>query len=46
LKTDLDSYNDNNAHGAEIQLCFNFAEDVEERMMPSEYPESRPEEDY
>lgn len=45
LKTDLDSYNDNNKHGTEIQLCFNFTEDVDERMMPSEYPESRPEED-
>ncbi len=46
LRTDQDSYNDNNKHGAEIQLCFDFTEDVDERMMPSEYPESRPEVDY
>lgn len=43
LKIDLDSYNDNNKHGAEIQMILDFTEDVNERMMPSEYPESRPE---
>jgi len=37
LKTDLDSYNQNNSHGVEIQLSFNFTEDLEELDMPTEY---------
>ena len=37
LKTDLDSYNQNNRHGAEIQLSFDFTEDFEELDMPTEY---------
>ncbi len=37
LKTDLDSYNQNNRHGAQIQLSFNFTEDLEELDMPTEY---------
>ena len=45
LKNDLDSYNENNIHGVEIQLCFDFTPDVNENLMPEEYPDSRPEED-
>ena len=43
LKTDLDSYNDNNPHGAQIQMTFNFTEDLQELDMPSEYPDRKPE---
>jgi hypothetical protein len=42
LKTDLDSYNDNNPHGAQIQMSFNFTEDLHELAMPSTYPDSKP----
>jgi hypothetical protein len=42
LKTDLDSYNDNNLHGAQIQMSFNFTEDLEELAMPQEYPAHKP----
>lgn len=45
LRKDLDSYNDNNKHGAVIQMCFDFNDDVNERLMPDEYPDSRPEDD-
>jgi hypothetical protein len=37
LKTDLESYNQNNSHGAQIQLSFDFTEDLEELDMPPEY---------
>lgn len=37
LKTDVDSYNDNNAHGAAIQMVFDFTEDLAELEQPSEY---------
>ncbi len=43
LKTDLDSYNDNNPHGAEIQMTFDFTEDLHELDMPQEYPQRKPE---
>lgn len=43
LKTDLESYNENNKHGACIQLSFDFTEDLEEAEMDTEYPEERPE---
>ena len=43
LKTDLDSYNDNNLHGAQIQMSFDFTEDLQELDMPEEYPARRPE---
>lgn len=43
LKTDLNSYNDNNLHGAEIQMSFNFTEDLQELDMPQEYPARKPE---
>ena len=39
LKTDQDSYNDNNKHNAVIQMSFNFDEDLEEGELPDEYPE-------
>jgi len=42
LKTDLDSYNDNNPHGAQIQMSFDFREDLHELSMPVEYPERKP----
>ena len=37
LKTDLDSFNQNNSHGVELELSFDFREDLEEMDMPSEY---------
>jgi hypothetical protein len=43
LKTDLDSYNDNNVHGAQIQMSFDFTEDLRELEMPQEYPARKPE---
>jgi hypothetical protein len=43
LKTDLDSYNDNNPHGAHIQMMFDFTEDLHELDMPREYPHRKPE---
>ena len=44
LKNDADSFNDNNVHGAHIQMTFDFTEDLLEAEMPSTYPESKPEE--
>lgn len=44
LKTDADSYNQNNPHGAEVQLSFNFEEDLAELEQPTEYnPGPQPE---
>lgn len=37
LKTDRDSYNDNNPHGAHIQMSFNFEPDLEELAHDTEY---------
>lgn len=37
LKTDVDSYNDNNKHGAEIQMVFDFSDDLAELEQPTEY---------
>jgi hypothetical protein len=42
LKTDLDSYNENNNPSIEVQLSFNFSEDVAEREMPTKYPDKKP----
>jgi len=42
LKTDLDSYNDNNSHGAQIQMSFDFTTDLHELTMPVTYPKSKP----
>lgn len=38
LKTDADSYNDNNVHGAQLELDFDFNEDLAEDSLPTEYP--------
>lgn len=38
LKTDQDSYNDNNRHGAQIQVSFDFTEDLAELEHPTDYP--------
>lgn len=43
LKTDVDSYNDNNPYGAQILMDFNINEDLREMEMPEEYPDKRPE---
>lgn len=46
LKLDTDSYNDNNPHGANIQMLFNFEPDVIESEQDTEYnPPPPPEED-
>lgn len=38
LKIDQDSYNENNKHGAQIQLSFDFTEDLAEMEHPTSYP--------
>jgi hypothetical protein len=38
LKTDVDSYNDNNPHGKYIEICFDFRDDLEEAGQPTVYP--------
>jgi hypothetical protein len=48
LKRDTDSYNDYNTHGANIQMSFDFTEDLLDLEASGEYPESpdaRPDED-
>ena len=42
LKTDVDSYNDNNSHGGYCQLPLDFTEDVAEREQPSKYNPKQP----
>jgi hypothetical protein len=42
-KTDMDSYNDNNAYGAHLEMSFNFDEDLAEMQQPSKYPDAPPE---
>ncbi len=42
LKSDKDSYNDNNPHGAYIEMSFNFDEDLAELDHPTEYPDAPP----
>ena len=42
LKKDVDSYNDNNLNGANIQMVFNFSEDIAEREQPTKYRPSQP----
>jgi len=37
LKTDVDSYNDNNKHGVRIQMTFDFTADLMELEQPAEY---------
>ncbi len=38
LRTDVDSFNDNNRFGKRIQLCFDFTEDLAESEQPEVYP--------
>ena len=37
LKTDVDSYNDNNRHHDHIQMTFDFTDDLAELEQPAEY---------
>ncbi|MEN6335651.1 MAG: hypothetical protein ABFE01_15475 [Phycisphaerales bacterium] len=37
LKTDVDSYNIHNGHHVNIQMCFNFMDDLAELEQPTEY---------
>jgi hypothetical protein len=37
LKVDVDSYNENNQHGAHIQMCFDFTKDLAELAQPTQY---------
>lgn len=43
LKTDVDSYNDNNRHGEFIEMSFDFTEDLAELEQPVDYPAFTPE---
>jgi hypothetical protein len=45
LKTDRDSYNDNNSHGAYIQMSFDFESDLEELAQDTEYKPTFPKDD-
>jgi len=38
LKTDVDSYNDNNPHGKYIEICFDSRDDLDEAAQPKVYP--------
>jgi len=38
LKTGLDSFNENNTHGAYIEMTFDFSDDMAELDQPSDYP--------
>jgi len=38
LKTDVDSYNDNNKHNAYIEICFDFGDDLAELEQEAVYP--------
>ena len=40
LKRDQDSYNDNNQFGAQIQMSFNFDEDLAEMEHPTEFDDN------
>ena len=44
LDTDRNSYNDNNKYGAQLEMSYNFDEDLAEMSNPTEYPE-HPEDD-
>jgi hypothetical protein len=39
LATDISSFNDNNKHGAHIEMSFNFDEDLADLAHPTDYPE-------
>jgi hypothetical protein len=38
LKLGVDSYNENNPHGAYIEMSFDFSDDLAEMEQPTEYP--------
>jgi hypothetical protein len=38
LKTDVDSYNDNNSGGHYVEVSFNFGDDMAEAEQPTTYP--------
>ena len=38
LKTDVESYNENNPHGKYVELSFDFREDLAEAEQPTTYP--------
>jgi hypothetical protein len=42
LKTDVDSYNDNNAHGGSFQLVLDFTDDADERAQSTSYRPRQP----
>lgn len=42
LERDVDSFNDNNTHGASYLLALDFGPDVEEREQPTEYRPKNP----
>lgn len=42
LKTDVDSYNDNNMHGGFYQLLLDLTDDVAEREQPTKYTPRQP----
>jgi hypothetical protein len=42
LKTDVDSYNDNNTDGKMIQTSLDFRDDVAEALQPTEYKPKQP----
>lgn len=44
-KTDTDSYNDNNDHGAMLLFDYSFNEDLAEMELDTDYPDSKPEYD-
>jgi hypothetical protein len=41
-KTDVDSYNDNNEHGATLQFEYDFKPDMVEMDQPTEYSDEKP----
>lgn len=45
LSTDLASWNDNNKFGQQIEMSFNFDEDIEELAHPTVYPGDEEDED-
>ncbi len=45
LKTDMDSYNDNNNPGPPIQMSFDFDQDLREMEEEGTYPDAPPEEE-
>src|ERR1043166_6386200 len=45
LKNDMDSYNENWNQGQQLELIYDFTEDLEEMDMPTEYPKDDKDED-